>query len=518
MKNIQSILANQCALQKERPIIVGVSGGADSLCLMDILREAGYKIIVAHFDHQLRDESNQDAKMVQETCARLSLECVVESANVRAYANEKKFSIEEAARESRYRFMFNLARQKNAQAVAVGHTADDQVETVLMHILRGSSLDGLKGMAHRAIVKTFDGQIPIARPLLDMKRGETIAYCAAHHLHPQFDASNDSLEYRRNKIRHQLIPALETYNPKIKEALLRMSQTLKDDSDLLDSLADVAWRDCATPQIGFVAFDISLLVKYAAGLQRRLIKRAMLTLCPNIDVDFAALNRAVNVVARSDGDEAISNTPRGASRSARNNGLRVDLKSGLYMFRESNQVYVCMKDADLPLNLFPQIPVIARSDSDEAISNTSRRLPRSARNDVMEVLIPSTIELANGWTLTVARAENIEAREIKQNENPFEAWFDADTLGESLEARKYRRGDRFIPLGMDGHSQKLSDLFVNEKIPRRARENWAVLCSGENIIWAAGIHAAHFCRVTDSTKNIIRVSLCSPNRESTSAI
>ena len=245
MLNIESILTDQCALQKDRPLIVGVSGGADSLCLMGILHEAGYQLIIAHFDHQLRDESYQDAQMVKETCARLSIECVVGTENVRAYADEKKLSIEEAARTLRYRFMFNLAREQNAQAVAVGHTADDQVETVLMHILRGSSLNGLKGMSYRAVIQTFDAQIPIVRPLLEMSRAETVEYCKAHDLHPHYDISNDSLEYQRNKIRHELIPTLENYNPKIRAALLRMSQTLKDDSDLLDSLVDSLWMECA---------------------------------------------------------------------------------------------------------------------------------------------------------------------------------------------------------------------------------------------------------------------------------
>src|SRR3989338_3621825 len=122
MPNIESILTDQCSLHKDRPIIVGVSGGADSLCLMDILREAGYSLIVAHFDHQLRAESNADAQMVKETCARLALECIVGTENVRAYAEDEKLSIEEAAREMRYRFMFDLARERSAQAVAVGHT------------------------------------------------------------------------------------------------------------------------------------------------------------------------------------------------------------------------------------------------------------------------------------------------------------------------------------------------------------------------------------------------------------
>jgi len=506
MPNLESILTNQCTLTKDRPLVVGVSGGADSLCLMDILREAGYSIIVAHFDHQLRNESHEDAQMVKEICARLALECVVGTENVRAHAEEKKLSIEEAARNLRYRFLFNLARARNAQAVAVGHTADDQVETVLMHILRGSSLNGLKGMSYRAVIRTFDAQIPIVRPLLEMTRAETVEYCKAHDLHPHYDVSNDSLEYQRNKIRHQLIPALETYNPKISEALLRMSQTLKDDSDLLDSLVDSLWTECSTPQNGFVALDFSLLTKNAATLQRRLILRAMQTLLPDIDVDFATLNRAFNYVIasrqRSSGGEAIPLSMGGAERIAhrpRNDGAsrRMDLKAGIYIFREGNQVYVCAKDAELPLNVFPQLHIMA--------GGLLRRRKTAPRNDGSEipVPIPSTIELANGWTFSIEYAENIRVEEISGNENQFEAWFDADAFTGSLHLRKPQPGDRIIPLGMDGHSQKLSDLFVNEKIPQRARENWVVLCLGETIVWVLGLRQAHSCQVTEKTKSVV---------------
>ncbi len=466
MSNFKSILTESCALTKTRPLIVGVSGGADSLCLMDLLREAGYALIVAHFDHQLREESHDDANMVKRLCASFNLECVIGTENVRAYSQDKKLSIEEAARELRYQFMFNLAREKNAQAVAVGHTADDQVETVLMHILRGSSLNGLKGMSHRAVIQTFDAQIPIVRPLLEMTRAETVAHCVAHHLHPHYDASNDSLEYKRNKIRHQLIPALETYNPKVREALLRMSQTLKDDADLVDSLVDSAWQDCASTQSGFVAFDVDLLPNYAAGLQRHLVKRAMRTLLPDVDVTYEILHRAVNVVA-SAGRESIP---------------RTDLKSGLYMFREGNRIYICRKDAELPLNLFPQM-----------------------KGKEIAVAVPSVVELANGWKLIIEYAEHVRAQEIFENENPLEAWFDADALTNPLCVRIPRRADRIIPLGMESHSKKISDLFVNEKIPQRARENWVLLCSGADIIWAAGIRAAHFCRVTEKTKRVIHV-------------
>src|SRR5688572_21249387 len=131
-ESLEKILEEECGLVKDKPIIVGVSGGPDSLCLMDTLRQAGYPVIVAYFDHKLRPESHLDGHMVEKTATRLMLQCVIDGADVQAHADDNKLSIEEAARNLRYRFMFELANKYKAQAVAVGHTADDQVETILM--------------------------------------------------------------------------------------------------------------------------------------------------------------------------------------------------------------------------------------------------------------------------------------------------------------------------------------------------------------------------------------------------
>ena len=201
-ENIESILREQCGLTKDRPIIAGISGGPDSLCLLSILREAGYRVIVAHFNHKLRSDADADANAVEQAASRMNFASVIESGDVREYASMEKFSLEEAARNMRYRFLMEQARRSKAQAVAVGHTADDQVETVLMHFIRGAGLAGLKGMTYRTILPAFDNEIPIVRPLLDAWREETVVYCASHGLHPRYDPSNDSLDFFRNRIRN----------------------------------------------------------------------------------------------------------------------------------------------------------------------------------------------------------------------------------------------------------------------------------------------------------------------------
>src|SRR5512134_2541191 len=262
LENIQSILQDQCGLRRDQPVVVGVSGGPDSLCLMSVLRKTGYRVIVAHFNHKLRLDADADANVVEQTAARLNLVSVIESGDVRAYADQEKLSIEEAARNMRYFFLMEQARRFKAQAVAVGHTADDQVETVLMHFIRGAGLAGLKGMSYRTILPMFDPEIPIVRPLLDTWREETVVYCAANGFRPRHDPSNASLDFFRNRLRHLLIPTLESYNPRFREVVWRTSQSLASDYEILSHVLDEAWNACVVQEhAGFIVFDSDVLIK-----------------------------------------------------------------------------------------------------------------------------------------------------------------------------------------------------------------------------------------------------------------
>jgi tRNA(Ile)-lysidine synthase len=476
-ENIETILRDECGLVKDRLIVVGVSGGPDSLCLLETLRQAGYSIIVAHFNHQLRPESSQDARMVEKTASRLMLGSHIDGADVRAYAEQEKLSIEEAARNLRYRFLFKLARERNAQAVAVGHTADDQVETILMHFLRGSALNGLKGMSYRSNIKMFDPEIPVVRPLLSMWREETVVYCAANGLRPHYDSSNDSIDFQRNRIRHLLIPNLESYNSKFRETVLRMSQALKGDYSLLMEMLETAWQETvAGVEENSIIFDSERLSRCSVGLQRNLVKHAMQTLSPEVDVSYATLERAANAI----------NNPAHFSR--------VDLKGGLRMFREATYLYICTADAELPFNVWPQLTGTAP----------------------VPVLTPGQVDLAGGWKFHCEHwGMPVLAREqAERNDDPFQVWLDVRNLSKPLNLRIRRQGDQFAPFGLDGHSQKLSDFFVNVKMPQRARENWPLLCAGDEIIWVPGYRPAHSYRLTEATKNVLYFSISRPREKS----
>ncbi len=424
------------------------------------------------FNHKLRPDSDADANVVEQTSARLNLASVVESGDVRSFADTEKLSIEEAARIMRYRFLMEQAHRFNAQAVAVGHTADDQVETVLMHFIRGAGLDGLKGMNHRVIIKMFDPEIPIVRPLLDTWREETVVYCAVNGFRPRHDPSNASLDFLRNRLRHLLIPTLETYNPRFREAVWRTSVSLTGDQEILSDALDDAWKDCVTQETAdFIAFDSSVLTKRPLGLQRNLVRRAIERLHPEeTDIGFTTFERVSKFI----------NT---ATHRA-----RLDITHGLHLLREGSLIYVIAGDITLPIERWPQMP---------------------KESQTISLKIPGSVPLSGEWKLNCERWDraSLALEQAVSNDDPFQVWLDANGISDALELRVRQDGDRFEPLGMDGHAMKISDFFINEKLPQRARDRWPLLCMGEKVVWVPGYRPAHPFRITDSTRQALYFSM-----------
>lgn len=472
-ENIGTILKGPCRLDPQEPILVGVSGGPDSFCLMDLLYREGYQVIIAHFNHMLRPEAGIEAQAVEEAARKMSLPFVMESADVQLYAQNEKLSIEEAARILRYQFLFKQAHLHHAQAVAVAHTADDQVETVLMHFLRGAGLNGLKGMPYYTVLPTFDKEIPLVRPLLDSWRTEITAYCATHNLNPHHDASNDSPEFLRNRVRNTLIPTLETYNPRFREAVWRTAHTLSDDQALLNEACETWWhRSVLHEAEDYVTLDLRFLSEQSAGLQRQLLRRAIERLIPAQEVVFSVLERA---------SAFISNPGH----------IRMDLTGGLILLIEDNLLYITKPEVDIPFDHWPQMP---------------RQI------DTLRVLLPIQISLPNGWTFSSEKWQAVDLawEQSTRNEDRFKVWVDAEGQPDNLELRVRRPGDLFEPLGLEGHSQKLSDFFTNVKLPRRARDRWPLLCSGEKVIWVPGYRPAERVKLKQSSQNVLYFALISP--------
>ncbi len=459
-------MRENCGLELGRTLVVGVSGGPDSLALLHFLHASGYPLLCATFNHRLRPEAEAEVAHVGEIAAGLGVPFVSESADVKAFARAQGLSLEEAARTLRYRFLFAQARKEKAQAVAVGHTADDQVETVLMHFLRGAGLSGLKGMPYRTVLPVFDTEIPLARPLLDWWRNDTEAYCRAHSLAFVEDASNAETTYFRNRLRHTLIPALEAYNPQVKQALWRTALSLQGDDEIIRNNVGGVWNACVEQQgQGFISFNRSLLHILSPGLRRRVILRAAGQLRPDLrDMGYEALERAAAFI-----DAPLDR--------------QIDLAGGLYLFHEGALVYVACYEADLPAGQWPQVNGVVKLEGE-------------------------CVTLGAGWALSLAELSGETAlAEAQKNGDPFTAWLDADLTEGRLQVRARRWGDRLEPLGLPGKSVKLSDLFINLKIPKRARENWPLVCADEQIAWVAGLRPGYAFRVTEETRRAVKLTL-----------
>ena len=393
--------------------------------------------------------------------------------NVNLHAQNEKLSIEEAARNLRYRFLFNQAHRFQAQAVAVGHTADDQVETVLMHFLRGAGLNGLKGMSYQKILPIFDAEIPIIRPLLDTWRKETVAYCETHHLIPHYDSSNDSPDFLRNRVRNTLIPTLESYNPRFREAVWRSAHTLGSDQALLNEALATWWQQTVIQETDeYVALDLNFLSGYTIGIQRQLIRRAVEGLLPSQELVYSVLENA----------SAFIEDP---SR------VRMDLVGGLILFHEADVLYIAQANADLPINPWPQMP---------------------KHVDSIKFSLPAQVSLTGGWQFSSEKWQQTDSawEQSSRNEDRFRVWLDTDRPLEKLELRIRRPGDLFEPLGLKGHSQKLSDFFTNVKLPQRARARWPLLCTGDTVIWVPGYRPAERFKLKTTSQNVLYSSITRP--------
>ena len=262
-------------------IVAAVSGGPDSLALLHALSRLrgrlGLRLHAAHLDHRLRgEESEADARFVERACGGIDVPVTVDRADVPALRRSRGLSMEEAAREARYAFLSALCERLGADAVATGHTSDDRAETVLMNIVRGAGLAGLRGIEPAAERRFYGRRVLLVRPLLEVTGEETAAYCRALRLVPREDSSNRSTDILRNRVRLSLMPLLEEYNPSVREALVRLSVSASRDLDYVESQVDALWSGIAEEGDGYVAMDARALSGTAAGPRYHLLRRAVL--------------------------------------------------------------------------------------------------------------------------------------------------------------------------------------------------------------------------------------------------
>jgi tRNA(Ile)-lysidine synthase len=439
IQHIQSTMETQALLPRGSHVLVGVSGGADSvalLCaLMELAEPLDLRISVAHLNHGIRPEAAADAHFVKALCQDLGVFYQQDEVDVPAAAKASGASLEMAAREARYAFFARVAAERGADVVATAHTRDDQAETVLLKLCRGAGTAGLRGIARQTVIEN----VRIIRPLLDCSREDVERFLNDRGQRWREDATNDDTQLRRNFVRHEVLPLLERgLNPRVKEALARTAELLGDEEALLATLTEQALEKAHDETD---ALQLAALSSMESALRRRVLQAWLIRVgIPKTNVSFDVVERLDAVTQSSNGSQTI------------------DLASGQRVRRE----YDLLRVVDVATEV-------------AAIPETELEVPG-------ETLIPSA-----GLRITATLTEGFERNPAGPlGQFPCEAWirWDAD-VPPALHVRAWRPGDRIQPVGLEG-SCKLQDLFVDAKVPRCDRARIPVITSGDEVVWLPG--------------------------------
>jgi len=424
----------------ESTIVAAVSGGPNSMAMFHALCElardyAGLRVVAAHFDHELRADSHRDVDVVNAVAEQYGVRVLTFRTNIAARAKESGKSIETTSRIWRYTFLADASNRLGKSWIATGHTRDDQVETVLMRVMRGANARGLRGIA-----ASDSGKV---RPLLDVTHAETLAYCAAHGVPFVLDATNDDPRYFRNYVRHHVLPSLREVYPGIDVALLRIRESALQQFD--DGERATAGR-------------LQRYLRYEKHTWR-LSPRAF----DGLDEDHRT--HLLSSIVERIGLEGVTSVHYRALLS----GAAVDIP-GWHVRREHDGLVF--------------------------IPRTDQVAPAS-----QSVVVPGTTQIAD-WTLTSALASHEDVCNQLLRGRGDVAFVAGDGR---LTVRYPREGDRMQPFGMKGH-KKLSDIFIDLKIPRRKRVTTPVIEIDGEIVWVVGVATSERCRVTRDTPNVVRLT------------
>ncbi len=455
LDKIRAFIAANSLFRPGDRVGVAVSGGVDSICLLHILRslpELALDLTVCHLDHGLRPASGQDAEFVQRVCACWGLPVFTARLEVRSFARANHLSLEMAARELRYAELRRMAGEHHLARVALGHQRDDQVETILLRILRGTGLEGLAGMA----AAREDGLF--VRPLLGVGRAEILAYARENGLSWTEDATNQETDILRNRVRHVLLPLLRAeYNPGVGRALLGLSALAREAVTHLDHDLSAAWPELGVrPTRGGVIFSASGIAALPPPLARMALRR----LLAMAGGDPGRLSAAAT--------GRIWEFARGAG------GSRLSVPGGFCLVRRHRHLFLGRAGSVAPL------------------------VPR-------ELAVPGETRLPDGRSIEAAWwPGNPPAWSDVTRE---EAFLDGEALSPPLIVRSRRPGDRFSPLGLGG-TKKIKEALIEAKVPREEREAVPIVADGRGrVVWVAGLRMDERFRVTAATRRILRLAL-----------
>lgn len=458
---LSQIIHTQQLITPDAPLIVGVSGGADSLALLHALKVLEIAPLhAATLDHGLRGEAGRaDAEYVLRLCDAWGIPATMGQAHLDPYAP----ALEARARRARYDFLAQVARDHGTQQVAVAHHADDQAETVLLRLIRGTALHGLRAMQVRGPLPGAP-EITLVRPLLRFTRAEISAYCAAHGITPRHDATNDDTHHARAYVRHQLMPALKTLNPQAAQALNRLADSAAHDDAYMQSALEQATRAHTKLESARVMLARAVFDALHPALRRRWILQAARTVNAHVEFSQERIDAAEALLLRGEVSTVIE---LGGGVRARRGYTHVIVESEAALTASSAPVGTLLISSHLAV--------------------------------VLPIGQPAPINDTTTILLTLAAADSRDARATLRIPH-----------GAALMLRTRRTGDRFAPAGLEGHTQTLKKWMIDHKIPRDLRDRVALITVNDTvaaICWGARWPISHAVTIGEAGCDDIRITL-----------
>ena len=441
-------------IQKGDKIVLGLSGGPDSVCLLHILNRLkevlDIEVYAAHLNHQIRGiEAQKDALYISKLCDELGVTYFIKSINVPEYCKENKLSLEEGARKLRYEMFYEIKEKLNADKIAIAHNMNDQAETVLMRMMRGTGLQGLKGIDY-----IRDGVI--IRPILEIERAEIEAYCEEYKLNPRIDSTNLESIYTRNKIRLELIPFMrDNFNSNIIESIVRMSNSLKSDNEFIEEEALRKFREVSCITSDSVSINLDKYISLHKSLKSRIIRHGIKYVLG--DTNFIDQKHIEEVIEFEKEDKIDK---------------KLVLPRGLFVYRQKNKLLFTTKEIiieDIQFNY---------------------KIPTNGYVKINEANIIIETE-----TMPIKKYNSLKGDKSSK-------WFDCNKIKGGIVVRSRKSGDK-IKLSMG--SKKLKELFIDLKIPKEERCRIPIVHDDNGIICVGNFRNSEAYKVDETTKEVLKI-------------
>lgn len=458
-RKVLSYIKDNELIKSGDKILVALSGGPDSICLLNILfelkEELNINIAAAHLNHLLRgDDAFKDEEYVINICNSMGIQYFVKRVDINNYSREHKLSSEMAGRNVRYDFFQEVLEREGFNKVATAHNANDQAETILFRIMRGTGLEGLGG-----IKVSRDNKV--IRPILCLTREEIEEYIKLKKLNPRIDKTNFEKIYNRNKIRLDILPYMkENFNKDIVQTLNRMSLIIQKDNQFLERLSLSFYNKYCIEYSDYLIIKEGIF-KEEEPIVNRVLRQAVVKYSKsNYDFEMKHIYK-------------ISKLARGTS------GKTVDLPNGIYAENIYGDIYIKNKIRKHEINNVKEEIIINKNNINKNIVQFY--------NYTIEFLVIDNFK----------ESDNLKESDLIK-------YFDFDKLNNNVSIRNRRDGDKIIPLGMNG-KKKLKDIFIDMKIPKEERDNIPIICFDEKVAWIIGIRTSEEYKVTSKSKNILKV-------------